>query len=66
MEKNTWSLQPNVKMDEKLAGDVAKIACALQSLSVYTSQHLEEEDTPETLKAIVDEGMAAMKRVFVW
>jgi len=66
MEKSAWSLQPNVRMDEKLASDVAKIACALQSLSVYTSQALEEDETPDSLKAILDDGMAAMKRVFVW
>lgn len=66
MGKDTWSLQPDVKMDEQLASDVAKIACALQSLSVFTSQALEEGDEPESLKEVVDEGMAAMKRIFVW
>lgn len=66
MGKEPWSLQPDVKMDEKLASDVAKIACALQSLSVFTSQALEEGDEPESLKEIVDEGMAAMKRIFIW
>ena len=66
MDSNTWTLQPNVKMDDKLAGDVAKIACALKSLSVYTEQAIEEDEAPDNLKSIVDEGMAAMKRVFVW
>lgn len=66
MEKDIWNLQPGVNMDEKLAADVAKIACALQSLAVYTSEALEKKDTPESLRMIVDEGMAAMRRVFVW
>lgn len=66
MDKNSWSLQPDIKMDEQLASDVAKIACALQSLSVYTSQHLDEDEAPEMLRTIVDEGMEAMKRIFVW
>lgn len=65
METPSWSLQPNIAMDEKLASDVAKIACALQSLSVYTSEAL-EEDEPESLKTIVEEGLEAMKRIFVW
>lgn len=66
MDTNNWQLQPGVEMDEKLATDVAKIACALQSLSVFTSQALEEEGEPESLKAIIEEGMDAMKRIFVW
>ncbi len=66
MDNSAWSLQPNIKMDDTLAGDVAKIACALKSLSVYTTQALEEDDAPDSLKTVVDEGMAAMKRVFVW
>lgn len=66
METDSWRLRPDVKMDEKLATDVAKIACALQSLSVYTAAAIEESDAPETLQAIVDEGVAAMKRIFVW
>lgn len=63
---NNWQLQPDVKMDEEVAAEVAKIACALQSLSVYATQALEESDEPQALKAIVDEGLDAMKRIFVW
>lgn len=66
MDKASWKLHQNVTMDEKLAAEVAKIACALQSLSVYTTQALEEEDVPDTLKKIVDDGKEAMKRIFVW
>lgn len=66
MTTESWQLQNDVKMDAKTAADVAKIACALQSLSVYTAQAVEESEEPDALKAIVDEGLEAMKRVFVW
>lgn len=62
----TWKLQENVKMDEATAGEVAKIACALKSLSAYTSMAMESEDAPEDLQVIVDEGLDAMARIFVW
>lgn len=66
MQTNNWKLQPTIAMDEKVAADVAKIACALQSLSVYTGVVCESEDAPKDLQATVDEGLAAMKRIFVW
>ena len=62
----TWKLQESVKMDEVTAGEVAKIACALKSLSAYTSMAMESEDAPEDLQVIVDEGLDAMARIFVW
>jgi hypothetical protein len=62
----TWKLQESVKMDEATAGEVAKIACALKSLSAYTSMAMESEDAPEDLQVIVDEGLDAMARIFVW
>jgi hypothetical protein len=61
-----WKLQEGVKMDEATAADVAKIACALKSLSAYTSLAMDSEDAPEDLQAIVDEGLEAMARIFVW
>lgn len=66
MDTKSWELQPDVTMDAKLASEVAKIACALQSLSVYTAEALEEDKEAEPLKAIVDDGLEAMKRIFVW
>jgi hypothetical protein len=62
----TWKLQEGVKMDEATASEVAKMACALKSLSAYTSLAMESEDAPEDLQAIVDEGLEAMTRIFVW
>jgi hypothetical protein len=61
-----WTLQEGVKMDDATAGEVARIACALKSLSAYTSMAMESEDAPEDLQVIVDEGLEAMARIFVW
>lgn len=61
-----WTLNKDVKMDDATAGEVAKIACALKSLSIYTSLAMESDDAPEDLQAIVDEGLEAMARIFVW
>lgn len=53
-------------MDDATADEVAKIACALKSLSAYTSLAMESEDAPEDLQVIVDEGLDAMAKIFVW
>lgn len=65
-EKKNWKLQSGVNMAPEVADDVAKIACALKSLSAYTSLVLEREDCPEDLQKIVDEGLDAMVRIFEW
>jgi hypothetical protein len=65
MLKN-WKLQPDIVIDDEIAGEVARIACAMQSLSAYTSLACESEDIPDDLRQIVGEGLEAMKRVFVW
>jgi hypothetical protein len=59
-----WQLQPSIKIDDATAEEIAKIACALKSLSLYTTLVLEEEDCPEDLQQVVDEGMAAIGKVF--
>lgn len=66
IKKSNWKLQPGVEMDEKVADNVAKIACALKSLSAYTTLVVEREDCPEELQEIVEDGLEAMTRVFVW
>jgi hypothetical protein len=66
MTDKMWTLQPGVKMDDATAAEVAKIACALKSLSAYTSMALEQENAPDDLQQIVDEGLEAMKKIFVW
>jgi hypothetical protein len=65
-DKKNWSLQPQVAMTPELADDVAKVACALKSLSAYTTFAMEREDCPEDLQKIVQEGLDAMARIFVW
>ncbi len=62
-----WKLKAGVNMDETTASEVAKIACALKSLSVYTSMVCEEENAEtQQLKQIVDDGLEAMGKVFEW
>ena len=62
-EKN---LRPDVHMAPQTAEEVAKIACALKSLSVYAGLVIEREDCPEDLQQIVDEGVQAIGKIFVW
>lgn len=68
MPKKTqdWQLQRGVKMGEDTAAEVAKIACALKSLSVYTSLVLDQDDCPEDLQKTIDEGISAINRLFIW
>ena len=61
-----WKLREGVNLDDTTACNVSKIACALKSLSIYTRLAMESEDAPEDLQSIVDEGLEAMARVFVW
>jgi len=44
--------------------DVARIACALKSLAVYTSLACEEEDSPDELREIVDHGLQSINKLF--
>lgn len=61
-----WQLQRGVKMSEDAAAEVAKIACALKSLSIFTGLVLSQEDCPEDLQQTVDEGIAAIDKLFIW
>jgi hypothetical protein len=66
MSESMWKLQEGVSMSPEAAQEVAKIACALKSLSAYVTLMQENEDAPEELQQLVDEGLEAMKKVFVW
>ena len=61
MSDKMWKLREGVTLE---AEDVAKIACALKSLSIYTALACEDEDSPEELREVVDEGLAAMNKIF--
>lgn len=65
-EKKNWKLQPGVSLTPEVVDDVAKIACALKSLSAYTTLAMEREDCPEDLQQLVDDGLEAMARIFQW
>ena len=66
VDNKNWELQPSVQMSPELANDVARLACALKSLSAYTTFAMDREDCPEDLQKIVEEGLEAMARIFVW
>jgi len=66
MSEPVWKLQEGVAMSPEAAEEVAKIACALKSLSAYVTLMHENEDAPEELQQLVDEGLDAMKKIFVW
>jgi len=61
MSEKMWKLKEGVTIE---AEEVAKIACALKSLALYTSLACESEDNPEELKKVVDEGIDAMNQMF--
>lgn len=63
-KEKSWQLQPGIKIDDQTAEEVAKIACALKSLSIYASLVIEREDCPEDLQQLVDEGVTAIGKVF--
>lgn len=61
-----WQLQRGIKMSEDAATEVAKIACALKSLSIFMGLVLDQDDCPEDLQKTVDEGIAAIDKLFIW
>ena len=60
-----WQLQRGVKMSEDTAAEVAKIACALKALSVFTALVIDREDCPEDLQETVQEGVTAIDKLFI-
>lgn len=61
MNEKIWKLKEGVSLDTE---EVAKIACALKSLSIYTALACENDSNPPELREVVDEGLAAMNRLF--
>jgi hypothetical protein len=61
MTDKLWKLKAGAKLD---AEEVAKIACALKSLSAYTSMACDSDENPEELKELVDEGLQAIENIF--
>lgn len=64
MTEKMWKIKEGVNLDADVADEVAKIACALKSLAIYTAMACENEDDPKELRDVVDEGMAAMNKLF--
>ena len=61
MAEENWKVKEGVTLS---AEEVAKIACALKSLAVYTAMACEHEDDPAELNTIVQEGLDAIERLF--
>jgi hypothetical protein len=59
-----WKLQPGIKIDDKTAAEVHKIALALKSLALYATLELDQDECPEDLRQVVDAGVAAIDKVF--
>ena len=64
MTEKMWKVKEGVNLEADIAEEVAKIACALKSLAIYTAMACENEDDPKELRDIVDEGMVAMNKLF--
>jgi len=64
MTEKLWKVKEGVKLEEDVAEEVAKIACALKSLAIYTAMACENDDDPKELRDLVDEGMTAMNKLF--
>ncbi len=61
MSDPEWKLKEGAELN---IDDVAKIACALKSLSAYTTLACAEEENPADLEVIVDEGLEAISNLF--
>ena len=61
MSEENWKLKEGAELNIE---DVAKIACALKSLSAYTTLACAEDDSPDDLEVIVDEGLDAINKLF--
>lgn len=59
-----WKLQPGIKIDDKTAAEVHKIALALKSLALYATLELDQSECPEDLRQAVDAGVAAIDNIF--
>ncbi|NOQ80782.1 MAG: hypothetical protein GQ546_15435 [Gammaproteobacteria bacterium] len=61
MSDEIWKLKEGAELN---IDDVAKIACALKSLSAYTTLACADDESPEDLEVIVDEGLDAISNLF--
>jgi hypothetical protein len=61
MSEEIWKLKEGAELNVE---DVAKIACALKSLSIYSSLACEDENSPEDLESVVNDGLAAIEKLF--
>lgn len=62
MTEQNWTLKQGI--DQTDPEDLAKIACALKSLAIYTRLACDQEDSPDDLESVVNEGLEALERTF--
>ncbi len=61
MDSSNWKLRNPDNIDPQA---VARIACALKSLSAYTAMTLEEDSEAGELHKILADGLAAIEEIF--
>ncbi|MCP3850696.1 MAG: hypothetical protein GY694_10740 [Gammaproteobacteria bacterium] len=61
MSEENWELKEGAELNLE---DVTNIACALKSLSAYTTLACAGEDSPEELEGIVDKGLDSINNLF--
>lgn len=66
VEKKNWKLKEGIQMDADTANEVARMACALKSISSFAMLAYEQDDVPEDLQLLVDDGLEAMQNIFEW
>ena len=60
----TTNTECQLKVENLEIADVATIAMSLKSLAAYSMLAYEHDDEPAELQDIVDEGLAAVHKIF--
>ena len=61
MKDVNWKVKDGADLSVE---NVAKIACALKSLAVYTSMACAEDDSPSELREVVEQGLQTIDEIF--
>jgi len=64
MIESTHTDECRLKVEHLDLSDVATIAMSLKSLAAYSMLACEHDDEPSELQDIVDEGLAAVHKIF--
>lgn len=61
MKDVNWKVKDGADLS---AENVAKIACALKSLAVYTSMACADDESPAELREVVEQGLQTIDEIF--